>query len=524
MQQNQQTPTTNAGHTRSALWTRALRQALAAALDREALVEEAFGGAASPAYHMVPPEYPHATEPFRDRYGVRSLDLACKLLQDAGYSAEAPFAFDLWHPPVGHYGANDAPMLATLKAQLEETGLIKVHLRGRPWSEYVEGVLSGRFPAFIIGWSPDFVDPDNWLSPFGSLAQSADQGVNYRNPELDALLRAAASCSDRARRSALYRGIGAIYAEEAPTLPLYWEPALIAFRDGVEGIAIGPPFEFNYHVLRFAADARPASGDRDTLVIGKTFRVQSLDANDAHARNDWEILKNTGESLLSYRPGTAVLTEGVADFPVLSNGERTYTFRLKPGITFADGTPLTADNYTLAWQRYRTLGGQVSGLVRVYVQDVEAPDPHTVVYHLKDSFGFFPAVAASPAFIPVHPGDFTPERLNRLPAKLDGVGRYRMTSYVPGERMVLARNRRCGLPGAPSIGTVHIRYYADSASLADALERGEVDIAWRKLAAGEAERLARVPGVTVKRVDTPLLRYLVFNNAYPAQPAAAAAF
>lgn len=496
------------------LWTSALRQAIAAALDREALVGAAFGGDASPAYHMVPPEYPYATEPFRDRYGTRALDMAKRLLREAGYSREAPFEFELWHPPVGHYGSNDAPMLETLKRQFEETGAVKVHLRSRAWGPYVDGVLSGAFAAFIIGWSPDFVDPDNWLAPFGSLAQSPDQGVNYRNPDMDALLRTAASSSDPARRTALYRQIGDIYAAEAATLPLYWEPATIAYRDGVEGIAIGAPFEFNYHVLRFAPRARPAAGDRDTLVIGKTFRVQSLDANDAHARSDWEILKNTGESLLSYRPGTAELTPGVADFPSLSNGERTYTYRLRKGITFADGTPLTSDNYALAWRRYQTLGGQVNGLVRVYVEDVEAPDPHTVVYHLKDTFGFFPAVTASPAFIPVNPRDFTAAALNRFPDRLDGVGRYRMVSHAPGERMVLQRNPLCGLEGPPEIANITIRYFPSSESLADALEKGEVDIAWRKLAAAEAQRLEQAPGINVMTVKTPLLRYLVFNNAY----------
>ncbi len=496
------------------LWSAPLRQAVAAALDRQALVDAVFGGAASAAYHMVPPEYPYASEPFRDRYGIRALELSRKILLNLGYRADAPFEFELWHPPIGHYGTNDAAMLATLKSQFEETGLIRIHLRSRPWSQYVDGVLSGAFPAFIIGWSPDFVDPDNWLAPFATLAQSPDQGVNYHNPILDGLLRAAASCSDTTKRTRLYGDIGRIYAEEVPTLPLYWEPAVIAFREGVEGIDIGPPFEFNYHVLRFNAQARPASGDPDTLIIGKTFRVQSLDANDAHARNDWEILKNTGESLLSYKPGTAELTTGVADFPILGNGEKTYTFTLKDGITFADGTPLTAENYMLAWRRYKTLGGQVSGLVRIYVNDVRAPDSRTVVYDLKDTFGFFPAVTASPAFIPINPKDFPADALNRLPDRLDGVGRYRMSSHVPGERMVLQRNPRCTLEGQPAISTIRIKYYADSKALADGLERREVDIAWRKLNSAEAQRLKYVAGVNVMTVNTPLLRYLAFNNTF----------
>ncbi|MEJ2759657.1 MAG: ABC transporter substrate-binding protein [Anaerolineales bacterium] len=48
-------------------WTPGERQALAAALDREALVDRVFEGRNIPAYHMVPPGYPYATEPFLDK-------------------------------------------------------------------------------------------------------------------------------------------------------------------------------------------------------------------------------------------------------------------------------------------------------------------------------------------------------------------------------------------------------------------------------------------------------------------------
>jgi peptide/nickel transport system substrate-binding protein len=145
---------------------------------------------------------------------------------------------------------------------------------------------------------------------------------------------------------------------------------------------------------------------------------------------------------------------------------------------------------------------------------MEAPDPQTVVYHLRDTFAFFPAVTASPAFIPVNPKDFRVEAINRFPEKLDGVGRYRMVSHVPGERMVLQLNERCGLEGRPSIRTVQIRYFPDSKALADALANAEVDIAWRKLEKAEAERLKLLPKINVMTIRTPLLRYLAFNNAY----------
>ncbi len=46
------------------LWTKNLRQAIAAAIDREVIVDRVFEGRNIPAYHMVPEGYPYATEPF----------------------------------------------------------------------------------------------------------------------------------------------------------------------------------------------------------------------------------------------------------------------------------------------------------------------------------------------------------------------------------------------------------------------------------------------------------------------------
>lgn len=491
-----------------------LKQAIAAAIDREAIVDRVFEGRNTPAYHMVPPGYPYATEPFLDRYGTRDLDLAIQLLTDMGYTADHPFMFDLWYPPE-HYGTTTSDVMQVIKEQLEETGLIQVTLKTQNWAEYVDSFVAGEaFPAFILGWFPDFADPETWLSPFASCMQSPDNGVNYCNPEMDALLQAAAATSDPTQRGDLYRQVGELYVEEVPTIPLFWEPEYVTYRDGVEGVLIGPPFEFNYNMLSFGPNATPASGQTDTIIIGTTDEVNSLDAQDAYATHDWEILKNTGAALLGYEPGTSNLIPGAAaEMPTVSEDGKTYTFKLRTNLMYADGTPVTAQDYVRSWNRLNTLEGQVSGLIQLYVDSVEAPDDYTVVYHLKDSFGFFPAVAAVAPFIPANPAQFPDDAIVAFPDILDGIGPYRMVSYVPGEQLVLAANPNY-FGDAPNIPNVIIRYYANPTTMSNAVENGEIDVAWRILGAVEATRLQNVQGLTVLKIDAPTLRYLVFNHNF----------
>lgn len=496
------------------LWTRPLLDAFAAAIDREELVDRVFEGRNIPAYHMVPEDYPYATEPFLDKYGERDLDLAIDLLTEAGYTADEPFVIDLWFPPE-HYGTTTADVMQVLKEQLEETGLIEVNLLSQNWASYVDAFVAGELPVFVLGWFPDFSDPDNWLTPFASCLQSPDNGVFYCNEEMDALLTAAAASSDPAEREQLYQEIGELYAEEVPTLPLFWEPEFITYRDGVEGVAISSTFEFNYNVLSFSDDAEPASGSTDTIIIGTTDEVHSLDANDAYATHDWEIIRNTGRALTGYAAGSTEMILGLAaEMPEISEDGTVYAYTLREGLTFADGTPLTANDFVYAWQRFNDLEGEVSGLVQVYVEDVQALDDLTVQYTLKDSFGFFPALTATAPFVPVNPNTFPADELISYPDVLDGVGPYRMVSLVAGEQMVLEANPTYYGENKAQIENVIVRYYADPTTMSNAVESGEIDIAWRTLGPVEATRLQEVEGLTVLTVEAPALRYLVFNHEF----------
>ena len=284
-------------------------------------------------------------------------------------------------------------------------------------------------------------------------------------------------------------------------------------RVGVNNVKIGAPFEFNYDIVSYDSTYTTAAGKNDTLIIGTTDSIDSLDPADAYATADWEILKNTGVALLSYTPGTSELIPGAAEMPTVSTDGKTYTYKLIANIKYADGTPLKASDYVYGWKRFTSLKGQVASLLTNYIDSVEAPDDGTVVYHLKDAYGFFPVLTATAPFVPQNPKIFPADKLVQFPTSLDGIGPYRMVSYKAGEQMVLEANPNY-FGTAPVIKNVIIKYFDKPNTMSQAVEQGSVDVAWRILGAVEAVRLQSVKTVNVIKIDAPTLRYLVFNMKF----------
>jgi len=89
-----------------------------------------------------------------------------------------------------------------------------------------------------------------------------------------------------------------------------------------------------------------------------------------------------------------------------------------------------------------------------------------------------------------------------------------MVSNVPGEQLVLEANPFYTGEDAAKIKNVIIKYFADPTTMGNAVEKGEIDIAWRTLGPVESTRLSSIEGLTVQKVDAPSLRYMVFNHTY----------
>ncbi|RLG04236.1 MAG: peptide ABC transporter substrate-binding protein [Thaumarchaeota archaeon] len=226
-----------------------LRKAIAAAVDRERICREIFKGTTTPLYSMIPEGMWSHIDAFKEVYGEHNITLARQYLMQAGYSEENKFEMELWYTPT-HYGPTEADVAAIIKESLEETGMISVTLKSAEWATYAaEYIAKGVMPIFLLGWYPDYIDPDDYTTCFLHSEYSPDLGVFYSNPEMDRLLEEAQVKRTIEERTALYEEIQRLMAEDAPVVPLFQGVLTVVARVGIKGVVLDPTMILRYYLI-----------------------------------------------------------------------------------------------------------------------------------------------------------------------------------------------------------------------------------------------------------------------------------
>jgi len=225
----------------------AVRQAAAMLIDRQAIADNVYEGTVDPLYSMLPAGFAGHTEAFAERYGEGpDPDGAAQVLDDA--SVQTPVELELWWTPT-HYGDASADEYAEIKRQLEEGGLFSVTLESTEWDQYTEDAFTDGYPAYQLGWFPDYVDGDNYIASFYSSASFLN--IHYENQEVDDLIAVEQGSTDDAEREGSFQRIQEITAEEAPIIPIWQGTQLAIVRDGVTGVedTLDPTYIFRYWLI-----------------------------------------------------------------------------------------------------------------------------------------------------------------------------------------------------------------------------------------------------------------------------------
>ena len=209
-----------------------VRQAIAQAINKVDIVDAFWGDLGLTNGHFVPPSMDNYTSSEVDDYEYDPT-AAQAALAEAGYPDGFPM--DLWYMPVSRpYFPNPKPIAEAFAAELSQIG-IQVNLQTKDWGAYLEDRNTAPgFQSFMLGWTGDYGDPDNFLYAHFGPGATQDLG-DYQDPEMFELLNQARVASDQGERESIYQQVDAMLFEKALRIPIVHSQPLLAQRTGVEG-------------------------------------------------------------------------------------------------------------------------------------------------------------------------------------------------------------------------------------------------------------------------------------------------
>ncbi|WP_022883973.1 ABC transporter substrate-binding protein [Glaciibacter superstes] len=228
----------------------AVRQAVADLVDREEIADQVYKGTYTPVYSYIPEGLTGATESLKGLYGDGNggpdADKAKATLEAAGVTT--PVELNLQYSN-DHYGPSSGDEYALVKDQLEASGLFTVNLQTTEWVQYSKDRTEDVYPAYQLGWFPDYSDADNYLTPFFLTENFLSN--HYSDQEVNDLILQQAVTADPAERTALIEEIQDKVAAQLSTVPLLQGAQVAVTGTDVTGTenALDPSFKFRYAAL-----------------------------------------------------------------------------------------------------------------------------------------------------------------------------------------------------------------------------------------------------------------------------------
>ena len=213
----------------------AIRQAMAASVDRQALSDQVYKGQYLPLCSYVPDGFVGATTAVCDNYGsTPDKAKAEKYLTDAG--VKTPVTLNIQYNP-DHYGSSSDQEYGLIKQQLESTGLFTVNLQSTEWVTYNKERVADTYPIYQLGWFPDYPDADNYLTPFFGTDNFLEN--HFSNADIDSMITAQVSEVDAAKRTDIIKNIQeTMAAKHLSTLPLLQGSQWAVSRAEVTGVSL----------------------------------------------------------------------------------------------------------------------------------------------------------------------------------------------------------------------------------------------------------------------------------------------
>jgi peptide/nickel transport system substrate-binding protein len=262
--------------------------------------------------------------------------------------------------------------------------------------------------------------------------------------------------------------------------------------------------------------------NQETLVVGVSSDIHTLDPGVSSDNYDWRQIYPCYDRLVKYKVingegSTEVEPQAAESWSVSADGT-IWTFTIRQGISFADGTPLDAAAVKFSFDRTLKIGKGPADNIGA-IASMQVLEPYTLKITLKNAYGPFLQTLATDGASIINPKVLQHEKDGDLAQawlaeNTDGSGPFVLTEWTRGQRAVLeAKADYWG--GAPKIKKTIVRFMSESADRRMALERGDIDIA-ENILVDQIPALEQNPDIAVKRYPSQLVEYVYINCQKPA--------
>ena len=329
-----------------------VRTAIAKGIDRQRIVDNFFPPGSPLTPDFAPPAvFGHVGEggvPGFDPEGAKALleeaaaDLGFELPLDSvtdTRSGEARGLTLTWRDVVRGYLPNPGIIANDVASQLAEIGVI-ADVQVVESGTFLASANAGNEPLHILGWHADFPDASNFYSCcFGP--NNTQLGVP--NPALYEPLVAASQSLDPEARMAFFHQVADAMAEHVPWVPFghagaadVWQVRMIGVHPGL----LDGTEEFS----------RIEDPDDDNVIYMQNAEPISLYCNDTWDGETFRACHQVSEALLDFERGGVDVIPGLAETWSVSDDGLAWTFNLREGVKFHDGSSLDANDVVVSWQ------------------------------------------------------------------------------------------------------------------------------------------------------------------------------
>ena len=278
-------------------------------------------------------------------------------------------------------------------------------------------------------------------------------------------------------------------------------------------------------VLAACGTSDSGSNSGDAIVVGTTDRFTAtadapapLDPAYAYDVGTWNVLRQTVQTLMAQSKGEGEpIPDAAESCTFTDSGSERYACKLREGLKFASGDPVTAAAVKYSIERARRINADsgVSALLNT-IDTIETQGDREVVFHLKTADATFPYKLSTPVAGIVNPKDYEKDKL-RDGFEVDGSGPYTFKADVKGDAIAGATfTKNPSYKGSVTVNNdeVELRAFADADAMGAALDKGDIDVMTRTMSPAQIQKLDAGSDKNADLVDMPGLeiRYLAFNT------------